>query len=143
MLEFSMSERLYTMIFRASNQLIRNFRGVSNIPPGQLRLLAICRAIENPTQQKLLNILQIRPASLSEMLTKLEKNGYIVRTRDEKDKRNVIISLTEKSALTAQENYNVQREKAMDAFSSLDETEKEQLFTILKKLVETWEENEI
>ncbi len=142
MLEFSISEKLYTILVYASRLMRRNANTNTELPPGQLRVLALSRDMENPTQQKLLNLLQIRPASLSEMLSKLEKSGYIQRTRDEKDKRNVIITPTEKGIAVANENYGKQRERAIKAFEQLDDAEKEQFFATLKKLVNIWEEEE-
>ena len=41
MIEFSLSEKLYTMIFRAARILRRGSELDTELPPGQLRLLAL------------------------------------------------------------------------------------------------------
>ena len=106
MIEFTLSEKIYTLLFRATRMLRRGSDVDTELPPGQLRMLALISAMDMPTQQRVLEFMQIRPASLSEMLSKLEKGGYIVRTRDEKDKRNVVITVTEKGKAVNEKSYD-------------------------------------
>ncbi len=143
MLEFSISEKLYTMLFRATRILRRGSERDTELPPGQLRMLALICALDVPTQQRVLEFMQIRPASLSEMLSKLEKSGYITRARDENDKRNVIISVTEKGHAVNLKNYDKQKMQAIDAFQVLTDREKEQLFSLMRKLIDSWEEDNV
>ena len=83
---------------------IRKFHMLShkNVSPlqdtsrGQGRILAILRLKSKITAKDLSYILGIRQQSLNEMLQKLEKEGYIVRTPSPKDRRVMLISLTEK-----------------------------------------------
>lgn len=139
MLEFSTSERLYTLFYRCAHLMRQGQKCELGISPGQLRLLARINSMENPTQQKILENVSMRPASLSEMLTKLEKAGYIVRVRQEKDKRNVKILMTELGTKTVNENYEKQREMAISDFSVLSDEERQTLFEILRKLVNYWD----
>ena len=90
----------------------------------------------------MLEFIQIRPASLSEMLSKMEKGGYITRARDEKDKRNVVISVTEKGKAANEKNYDKQKARAIRAFDVLTEEEKQQFHSTLRKLILAWEEKE-
>lgn len=140
MIEFSLSEKLYTMIFRVARILRRCSERDTELPPGQLRLLALICALDVPTQQHVLEYMQIRPASLSEMMTKLEKGGYIIRGRDENDKRNVVITITEKGYAVNRKHYDTQRKQAIQAFEALSEEEKQQLYSIMKKLISEWED---
>lgn len=83
---------------------IRKFHMLShkNISPlqdtsrGQGRILAMLRLKSKITAKDLSYILGIRQQSLNETLQKLEKEGYIVRTPSPKDRRVMLISLTEK-----------------------------------------------
>jgi DNA-binding MarR family transcriptional regulator len=63
---------------------------------GQGRILAMLRLKSKITAKDLSYILGIRQHSLNETLQKLEKEGYIVRTPSPKDRRIMLISLTEK-----------------------------------------------
>lgn len=83
---------------------IRKFHMLShkNVSPlqdtshGQGRILAMLRLKSKITAKDLSYILGIRQQSLNETLQKLEKEGYIVRTPSPKDRRVMLISLTEK-----------------------------------------------
>lgn len=83
---------------------IRKFHMLShkNVSPlqdtsrGQGRILAMLRLKSEITAKDLSYILGIRQQSLNETLQKLEKEGYIVRTPSPKDRRVMLISLTEK-----------------------------------------------
>ena len=97
----------------------------------QHRVLKLLSETSEISQQSLMEILAIRPGSLSELLKKLEDKGYIVRTPDETDKRKNTLSLTDagKEALAAAEDRK-------DPFAVLSEEEQEQLKALLKKIIE-------
>lgn len=63
---------------------------------GQGRVIKLLKIHPKINQKDLSYLLDIRPQSLGELLSKLEKNGYISRTPSETDKRAMIIELTEK-----------------------------------------------
>ena len=63
---------------------------------GQGRVIKLLKMHPKINQKDLSYLLDIRPQSLGELLSKLEKNGYISRTPSETDKRAMIIELTEK-----------------------------------------------
>jgi len=50
-------------------------------------VLAIVRERGGMSQRELLDLLDVRSASLSEVLAKLERNGLIARRRDDADRR--------------------------------------------------------
>lgn len=87
------------------------------------------------TQKELAEGLGIMPASLSEVLMKLERKGYVVRVKDENDRRFVRVRLTEEGekALDAPEN------SADDPFACLSAEEQESLKGLLNKLLADWE----
>lgn len=106
---------------------------------GQGRLLILLLEKGTLTQRELIHITARRSATLSEQLENMEKAGYISRTRNESDKRNIDVSLTasgREAAIKAQEN---RAERANKLFSQLDENDKEQLFQLLSKLLSSWE----
>ena len=132
------SERLYSLLLRCSHGLSRGEHLREGMHPGQWRLLALLAQKGTVTQQELLDIVQIRPASLSELLSKLEYKGLITRTKDENDKRTVVVQITEHGKTIVEENVHYHRETADQLFSSLSEEERGQLTELLGKLVESW-----
>ena len=89
----------------------------------------------NATQKELGEELGITPASLSEVLMKLERKGYVERFKDESDRRFIRVQLTDDgvAALDALE------EKSDDPFVALTDEEQETLKGLLSKLLNDWE----
>lgn len=109
----------------------------------QGRILFILNEHEGLSQRELLDMLHIRSASLSELLFKLERNGLILRQRDEQDKRNFRLTLTESGRATLDEHRQHRQATATRLFSALDETEREALATLLTRLLDLWEVEEM
>lgn len=65
---------------------------------------------------------------------KLLQDGFIERRRHEKDRRMVLLTLTEKGEQTFEKAHSLFKEWDEKALSALDENEKEQLFAMLKKI---------
>ena len=87
------------------------------------------------TQKEISEGLGITPASLSEVLMKLERKGYITRFKDETDHRFIRVRLTDEGE-DALERSN---EKSGDPFASLSAQEQETLKKLLGKLLSDWE----
>ena len=63
---------------------------------GQGRILAMLKIQPEIKTRELAYLLGIRQQSLNELLNKLEKNGYVERRPSEKDRRVMVVQLTEK-----------------------------------------------
>lgn len=102
----------------------------------------------NPTEFAVLELLYSRgPQKLQQIgsrlllvsgnvtyvIDKLERNGYIVREQDQKDKRSVYASLTDKGSACMDEIYPIHSLRIARAFSGLTQEEQEQLIALLKK----------
>lgn len=98
-----------------------------------LRLLA--ERGEMP-QADFVRLLDLRSASVSEQLGKLEAQGLVVRRRSEQDRRGVTIELSEQGRELAQAICGRDSE---GAFGALDEAERETLKALLEKLLSDWE----
>lgn len=108
--------------------------------PGQGRLLALVMEKQPVSQKDLVDILDIRPSSLSEALKKLETKGMITRRSDEQDKRNVIVEVTEEGAKLAKGVEAGREQIARQVFGALTEEEQQELSGLLKKLADAWQE---
>ena len=101
---------------------------------GQGKILSVLRREDGIGQKELAERLQIRPASLGELLIKLEEKGLIRRTPSEKDRRSLIVSLTD-SGKEQLRGFHRQREQAYcDMLTALSAEEKEQFYQILSKI---------
>jgi len=105
---------------------------------GQGRVLAILKMQPEISQKDLAYLLDIRPQSLGEILSKLEKNEYIVRTTSEQDKRITNVKLTEEGKKMAEQAQKMQ-EKANQLFTSLSEEEQSKLEGLLEKVIKELE----
>jgi len=104
---------------------------------GRERVLSVIGSYEDGVRQKILTEeLRINPSSVSEMISKLENDGYVKRTVDPTDKRATLISLTELGEARAAELQDEKNEKLDKAFGNLTDDEKEQLIALLEKLTE-------
>ncbi len=107
----------------------------------QERILTILLRHGPMTQRELMNILNIRSASLSEILGKIEADGYITRARSITDRRNVDIVLTSRGQEAAEAQRRAFHESIPPLFAHLSDLEKEQLSTLLEQLLRGWEED--
>lgn len=107
--------------------------------PGQGRLLFQILENEPVGQKDLAFLLDIRPSSLSELLKKLEDKGLVARTPDDRDKRNMIVTLTEQGKELVQQT--TQGREALDEtiFGALSEDERKQFSFLLGKLTDSWQ----
>ena len=100
------------------------------------RMLAIISEYPGGIRQKeLAEKAGINASTTSELVSKLEDDGYLVRTIDENDRRATVLKLTEMGAVRAEE-ISSEREAFMEVyFSKLTEEEKQTLSDLLDKLI--------
>lgn len=128
--EYETRDTVLLKLFLDSNHLIRN----KLLGKSYSRILFLLLQHGDMTQSDLLNFRGIRSASLSEALTKMEQNGFIVRTRSEKDKRQMLITITDSGRSLALEHAEERRTMAREIFSVLAPEEKDEVERIIKKL---------
>ena len=107
------------------------------------RLLIVADSYDGGVRQKaLVEELDISPAAVSELVSKLEKDEYVTREVDQSDKRATIIKLTDLGKARAAELADERNERFAKAFTALTDKEKEQLLKLLEKLTADDEEEE-
>lgn len=102
---------------------------------GQGQLLNVLRQKNVASQTELSEMLQIRPASLGELVYKLERKGYVERKHNAEDKRRIDVSLTEEGRAKALEISASRQHLATELFAGLTEAEQEQFAALLDKFV--------
>lgn len=102
---------------------------------GQGKILKSMAEVETITQKELLARSNVSPAALSETLSKLEQKGFIIRNRDEQDKRIAVIHITEAGK---REAMHYSTGDIQGVFSGMTEEERQQLAVLLRKLMNSW-----
>ena len=95
---------------------------------------------EGARQKTLAEELDISQAAVSELVSKLEKDKYVIREADPSDKRATLIKLTELGSARAAELADERNERFSKIFTALTEKEKDQLLKLLEKLTADEEE---
>ncbi|MDD3193605.1 MAG: MarR family transcriptional regulator [Oscillospiraceae bacterium] len=101
---------------------------------GQGKILSVLRREDGIGQKELAEELQIRPASLSELLDKMQKSGWVQRRVNEKDRRKINVYLTVAGRDISQQMIEARRETADGIFGVLTAAEQVQLEKLLSKL---------
>ncbi|MDQ7092875.1 MarR family transcriptional regulator [Desulfosporosinus sp. PR] len=137
------SNDLYQALFRLYRQMFRlvhlEMHGKHELYRGQANLLLLILKNNGASQRELVEQLDIRPSSLTEMVTKMEQAGLITRRQDEKDQRVMRIYLTEAGRKAAEPLVGTTSDFINSIFISLTEEEKEQMLVITEKLCATME----
>lgn len=105
----------------------------------QLRLLHLLTQHDHLTNSDIVEDLDIRPSSVSALVTKLEGAGLIERQPSPDDKRVALISLTDAGQKFLTTAHKVKNELSETLFTTLSETEQTQLRDILQKLLKDLE----
>lgn len=108
---------------------------------GQGRLLNLLRERGTLTQRELIELTGRRSATLSEQLEKMEKSGYLTRQKNQQDRRNVDVTLTDLGREAALE-ARADRERRAGVFDGLTPREREELTALLEKLLALCEARE-
>lgn len=106
---------------------------------GQMRILRYLSHHENLTQKQLQNTLELSSGSMSEIIAKLEAQRFVVRTTDKNDRRKKVLNLTEEGWQFL--NSVSDEDRRIGLFDCLDETQRNQLASILEVLLENWRNN--
>lgn len=105
---------------------------------GQNRVLNIIADNDGLNQKELAELLDIRSASTSELLNKLERSNLITREKDEADKRITHVFLSDEGRKLANSSQS-QGDFAEMLFGGLSDEEMYMFYTIMKKLCATFE----
>lgn len=101
---------------------------------GQLMFLTQLYRQDGINQEELTEILKIDKGTTARAIKKLEEENFVLRVKDEKDRRAYKVYLTDKAKEIKLEIFNILREWDKSLVSNLTEEETETFTRILKKL---------
>ena len=99
------------------------------------RVLTVINQQGSMNQRTLATKLGIRPQSLLEVITRLEKNGLIIKANDETNKKANIIVLTQKGIIEATNAHKRIAKHAATFFEALSEEETETFIKLIEKTI--------
>jgi len=139
-----LNEQLMECIFRLFALLRRGPRlpagepgKVGGRPSAQNRILLMLNESDGISQRDMTTLLQLRPQSVSETLSKLEAGGLVERRQNSRDKRVFNIFMTEEGKARAQELVIDRPDFGAMFLSALSPEEKRQLLELLMKLTDS------
>ena len=109
------------------------FNPTADTTRGQGRILAVLKLRDGISTKDLAYLLGVRVSSLNELLSKLEKGGYITREPSEQDKRVMLVKLTEKGRSEEQ----TENPASEDIFDCLSEDEQKTMCGFLDRIIES------
>lgn len=128
-----------------NDKLIINLRDLGHMmrllyegKASQKRILIILDETETITQRDLTERLGIKPGSASEILSKLESAGLIIRTQNEADRRTTDVCLTDSGRELAAEALAQRQKRHEEMFSCLSGEERQELLSLLERVCADW-----
>lgn len=105
-----------------------------NIGSGQFHVLMLLYRKDGVNQETLATTLNIDKATSARAIKKLEEEGYVLRKRDEHDKRNYIIFLTEKAEKLKPTIKTILKTWTDNLLQDISPNEKDLIYIILEKI---------
>ena len=110
--------------------------GERPFPPAVGRMLHCVQMNPGVSSRELCELLDLRPSSLSEMLTRGEEEGLLIRSADEEDRRVRHIRLSERGETLLGGMAEAQKNDAARKTACFSEEEKEKLAELCDRLSE-------
>lgn len=129
-------QQLQMLMHRVS---FNRFGKAFNPHRGQGRVLAILKLKPEISQKELTYLLNMSKQSVAELITKLEKRGYVTREPSEEDKRVMTIKLTEEGEKATDDTDDTAPE-ALEILDCLNDDELATLSGYLGRIIKQCEE---
>lgn len=101
---------------------------------GQGRIVETIAHHPNCSQREIAKIAHVKPGSLTEVLERLEKGGYISRLRDSKDRRVIRVNLTQQGEEFRQDLIARRRQFGTMLLHDVSDDERQQFVAVLDKM---------
>ena len=114
-----------------SRSLSKNF----GLTGPQLVILETVSSHESISITGLAKSISLSQATVTDIINRLVKNGYLIKRKSEKDKRQVRISLSEKGASVLDQAPPPLQETFIERFSNLDDWEQLMILSAFERVV--------
>src|SRR3954451_10114861 len=122
---------LLALLGQEAMHRLRAAHTAHNLKPRQFQILALLHDHSGLPQRELLTHMGIDPSILVTLLNPLEADGLVARERDPADRRRHLVTLTRAGERQLAVSTRAQQEAEDALFATLDDTQREQLQTLL------------
>lgn len=105
-------------------------------------VLEMLRKREATTMTELATLLVTPLTTMTSIVTRMVKKGYLERYRVEEDRRVVLVRLSPLGQKMLDQHMEKHQRLTVNLLSGLNETEQEQLFSLVEKIMEATRQNE-
>ena len=110
--------------------------GLDELNSAQGRIMFVLWREDNISIHELSKKTQLSKSTLTSMLDRLEKAGFIKRVHSSKDRREIIIKLTEKDRSLQDKYVDVSKEMTMLFYNKLSEVEIDEFENYLRRILD-------
>lgn len=132
-----MSDTLHYLLMAnhmsVQKQLFTKLKG-TDLTLGQPKILEYLKEHDGAVQKEIASACHIEPASLTSILSGMEKKGLILREMRDDNRRYLYVYMTEKGREAMRAVDTVFQEIEVDALEGFSEEEKEKLLLFLKRI---------
>ena len=132
-------EKLFIHVARTHRRVASRLFEKHGIHRGQPPLLFALGHQDGRTNAELADILAVSPATITNMVKRMEKGGFVTRKRDENDERSIRVFLTEHGQACSRELQATVDEMNAIAFDNFTEEEAAGLKNLLNKMLSNLE----
>ena len=129
-----LADQLYRLTRRLRGAQAQRLAPLGLTPAQERALRLITRSDEPPRMTELADRLGIVPRSLTTVIDALEEAGLVSREIDARNRRAILLRLTDRGAAVRDELREARRRAAEDLFTPLSETDREVLAGLLARL---------
>jgi DNA-binding MarR family transcriptional regulator len=129
-----LADQLHRLTRRLRRTQAQGLAPLGLTPAQERALRLISRSDEPPRMTELADRLGIVPRSLTTVVDALEQAGLVTREIDPRNRRAILLRLTERGAAVRDELREARRRAAEDLFASLSVTDREALADLLARL---------
>src|ERR1700722_11722439 len=129
-----LADQLYRLTRRLRGAQAQRLAPLGLTPAQERALRLITRSDEPPRMTELADRLGIVPRSLTTVIDALAEAGLVSREIDARNRRAILLRLTDRGAAVRDELREARRRAAEDLFTPLSETDREVLAGLLARL---------
>lgn len=110
----------------------------------EVHFLVALEPKEQPTMSEMASQLNVTPGAVTQMVSRLEKKGYVIRSKASDDKRQTTVSLTEKGRILCDEHIAYDQMKysyISDVLTGYSDEDLEKLIQYEQIIREIFEKN--
>lgn len=129
---------IINVIFHSSDWIEEELKSeycLNDLTSRQLYCIELIKNLKNPTLSELAEGMSITKASMTVMIDRLEKNGYVYKTAADNDRRVAHVHLTKNGEKASQLHSELHRKIGNLLILDMTESEKEILMVLLNKSV--------